>query len=226
MNLSANDGKRGEEPPPINIDRNAKILDILLHDYDATRAEIRAAETRHEKVSLWLSSGLLAATAACFKDFEIGFAFIPMVILAYYAHRLYSHTLHVATLSRWIMRIEDLVDKMLNTQGLLDWERNFVRQKLKSFSITSIFSPHYIAEGFLLLPSILVFFISVFFSPGPAAQAFNMPLSLAKYLIWIGYPVLFIFLWTLFFALSGTKGLDSARKSSVEKTYRSIVGDQ
>jgi hypothetical protein len=139
--------------------RTSKILDILMQDYDAIRSEIRAAESRHEKVTFWLSSGLLAAITACFKDYKLGLALIPLVILAYYAHRLYSHSLHITLLSRWVMRIEDLVDKILGTNGLLDWERIFVRQRLRSFSVYSFTRPHYITECFLLLPSVVVFII-------------------------------------------------------------------
>lgn len=199
----------------------AHILDILMKDYDAIRSEIRASESRHEKVSLWLSSGLLAATAACFKDFEIGFAFIPLVILAYYAHRLYSHSLHTATLSQWVMRIEDLVDKVLSVQGLLEWERTFVRQRLKSFSLSSAVSPHYVVELFLLLPSLVVFVIAVYFGPPPASEKLGISLNLAKWVIWSGYPLLLVVLFAVFLLIR-PKTLENARKDSVDKTFASI----
>lgn len=199
------------------------VIGIVMRDYDAARAEIRAAEARHERVTFWLSSGLLAATAACFTEFRIGFAFIPLVILAYYAHRLYSHTLHVKTLSQWVMRIEDLVDRLLGTDGLLDWERTFVRHKLKSFSVSSFLSPHYVAEVFLLLPSIVVFAISVCYAPGAVAETLKLSPVFSAILIWCAYPMLFLALIILSLACSGTKALEQARQLSVERTFQSLV---
>ena len=215
-------GERISESPCLDS-RVVKILDILIKDYESMRAEIRAAETRHEKVTFWLSSGLLVVAAGCYKDFKIGFAFIPLIILAYYAHRLYSHELHVAILSRWIMRIEDLVDRILATKGLLDWERTFVRQRLKTFSAKSVLSPHYLTECVLLLPSIVVFFISLYYGAVAASCQFGIPNWLARLLIWGGYPALLVALCVLFFSLSGGEELEKAREESVMRTYLSIV---
>ncbi|HHD11112.1 MAG TPA: hypothetical protein ENK42_01600 [Deltaproteobacteria bacterium] len=225
MHSPPEETNKKESSSGLNNRRIDRIIEILLRDYEAIRAEIRAAEVRHEKVSLWLSSGLFAATAACFKYFPLGFAFIPMVILSYYAHRLYSHSLHIATLSRWIMRIEDLVDMVLKTRGLLDWERSFARLRLESFSIRSVFSTHYITEAFLLLPSVVVFAISVIYAPEPLAEYLKLSAVSAKYLIWIGYPALLVGLWGVYFLTSKTEDLESARYMSALNTYKSIVDD-
>lgn|GEM_PF-3992317 len=201
-----------------------RIVDILMRDYDAMRSEIRVAEARHEKTSFWLSSGLLAALSLCFKEeFRIGVIFLPLVILAYWGHRLYSHTLHVATLSRWIMRTERLVDKLLKTNGLLDWERHFVRIRLNSFSLFSL-TPQGIIEGFLMLPSLIVFVVAVFLAPATMAGMFGLNIILARLVIWASYPSLALILMILYILLNRSiKVLDDAGNLSVEKTYKSIM---
>lgn len=206
-------------------ERVDKVLEILMRDYEAMRTEIRAAEARHERTSFWLSSGLLAALAACFKpEFRIGLIFLPLVILAYWAHRLYSHTLHIATLSRWVMRTEELVDKLLKTEGLLDWERHFVRTALKSFSLFS-FTSQGIYEGFMMLPSVIVFSLSVWLAPTPMAENFKVSLILAKTVIWAGYAFLFLVLLVAYCLFSKTsQELEEARTSSVQKVYDAVMG--
>lgn len=205
-------------------ERLKEILNILLRDYDSMRAEIRTVMGTHEKASFWLSSGLIVAVAACFKpEFNIGFAFVPLVILAYYAHRLHRHTLHIAQLSRWIMRTEDLVDMLLEVDGLLEWERVFVRQRLKSFSVASIASSHYFAEMFLLLPSLVVFGVCIYRGAPPLAEELNVPPAIAKFVVWGVYPLLLVLLFGFFVAASGSTKLDQARKENVEKVYRSVV---
>lgn len=205
-------------------DRIDRIVDILMLDYEAMRSEIRAAETRHEKTSFWLSSGLLVALSLCFKEeFRIGFIFLPLVILAYWGHRLYSHTLYIATLSRWVMRTEELVDKLLETNGLLDWERHFVRIRLNSFSLFSL-TPHGIIEGFLMLPSLVVFVLAVLLAPAPMVDMFGLGITLARVIIWTSYPSFALILVIIYVMLNRSiKVLDSARGLSVEKTYKSII---
>jgi hypothetical protein len=204
--------------------RLGRVIEILLRDYDATRTEIRTAMGTHEKASFWLSSGLIVALAACFKpEFHIGFAFVPLVILAYYAYRLNRHTLYIAQLSSWMMRIEDLIDRILETDGLLEWERSFVRQRLKIFSPISVASSHYFLEIFLLLPSIVVFAVCLYKRPIPLSNELKVPLALAQAAIWDGYPLLLTILIVVFLSAGSSKELDRARKSSTEKVYESVI---
>jgi hypothetical protein len=156
-------------------------------------------------------------------EFNIGFAFVPLVILAYYAYRLNRHTLYIAQLSRWVMRIEDLIDRILETDGLLEWERSFVRQKLKVFSPISIASSHYFLEIFLLLPSIVVFAVCVYKGPSPLNTELKVPLSLAQVTIWGGYPLLLTILIVVFLSAGSSKELDRARKRSTEKVFGSVI---
>ncbi len=201
-----------------------KAVDILLHEYDAMRTEIRVLLGIHEKVSFWLSSGLVVVTAACFKEeFAIGFAFLPLVILAYYAHRLHRFTLGIATLSRWVMRTEDLIDKLLGTDGLLEWERSFARQRMRLFSFSSIWSLHYLVEGFLLLPSLVVFLVCLHKGVHPLQSEFGISLMQARFIMWGVYPLMFAVLWGSFFAMSGSTHLDEARHASANKAYQSVL---
>lgn len=171
-------------------DRSAYLrtaLDVVMKDYDAIRTEIRTSEGRHERVLLWLSSGLLAVTVGLLREYNdlgVGFCFLPLIILAYYAHRFFSHTLLVRQLSSWIKRTEHLVDKIMHTRGLLNWEREWVRYLLEDFAppqdvagtneqrpataksrwrslLHKLLSPHWFAEVLMLLPSGVVFCFSL-----------------------------------------------------------------
>ncbi len=206
-------------------EREKNILNVILKEYEITRNELRAIHGTHEKTMFWLSSGLLAATAACFKqEFNIGFAFIPLVIISYYAHRMYRFTLHINMLSRWNMRNEELVDLLLNTKGLLDWERRFVRRGLKTASWKSILSAHYFAEGLMFLPSLVVFGICLLFAPAPAAQKLQISPCILNPVIWYGYPVLALSVFIRFaFAVRKMK-LDHEKGQSVRDAYQSITG--
>jgi len=214
--------------------REKEILHVLLKDFEIRRMEVQAAEARHEKTSLWLSSGLLVALAACFKeDFKIGLVFLPLVIIAFWAHRLYNHTLHIDTLVEWLKRIEELVDKILKTKGLLDCERHFFRLRFQQASrkttYLKLLSPHYVCELLLLLPSIVVYGVAVILAPRALSESgpFQMNLAWASLLVWGVYVFLFLVIaGVVVWILKTGYILREARAKSVREVYESIQSIQ
>ena len=120
------------------------------------------------------------------------------------------------------MRIESLIDKLKKKEGLIEWERGFVRQKLKNFELKSIFSAHWFAELYMLAPGFVVYFVCVYKAPQPVSEQFNLSIADATNLLWIGYVGLLFLLWGGF-ALVSTKDVEEARDESVDRLYASII---